>query len=276
MTHRDLQVLVVDDERGARLLHGRYVAEAPGFGLAGTVGTGLAAVEFAAHHAVDLVLLDMRLPDISGIEVLHRLRTHRLTHVDVLVISSSQDQVTVRQALAGRVLGYLVKPFTQEKLRDRLAAYRESRLAREAAQERDRTLGQGEIDRLFAPGSNDGSGTAPATARRGAEETGAPEGGAGSGRAPRERDSGGRTTDEAPARSPLPRGISAVTLGKVLDELDPVEPVTAVELARRSGISRATARRYLDHLVETGRLDLSHRYGKRGRPEVLYRLAPGA
>ncbi|MBB4667882.1 response regulator of citrate/malate metabolism [Microbacterium marinum] len=36
----------------------------------------------------------------------------------------------------------------------------------------------------------------------------------------------------------------------------------------------ATAHRYLTHLVDLGVIDLAHRYGKRGRPEVLYRLAP--
>ncbi|WP_221586033.1 response regulator [Microbacterium sp. G2-8] len=241
MTADALRVLVVDDDRGARLLHGRYVDEAPGFALVGRVGTGLAAIEFAAHHDVDLVLLDMRLPDISGVEVLNRLRTHGLAHTDVLVISSSQDQVTVRQALAGRVIGYLVKPFTQERLHDRLAAYRADRAARNDERERDRPLAQGEIDRLLAP-ARAGGDVAPRT--------------------------------PAPA-SELPRGISEVTLRRVLAELDPIEPLTAAELAARSEISRATARRYLDHLVDAGRIDRAHRYGRRGRPEVLYRLAPG-
>jgi response regulator of citrate/malate metabolism len=39
-----------------------------------------------------------------------------------------------------------------------------------------------------------------------------------------------------------------------------------------SGASRATVRRYLDHLHRNGTVDVSHRYGGRGRPELLYRL----
>ncbi|HLS92051.1 MAG TPA: response regulator [Microbacterium sp.] len=240
MNDRSLRVLVVDDDSGARLLHGRYVEETPGFQLAARVGTGLGALEHAARLDVDLVLLDMRLPDISGIEVLHRLRTLGLGRTDVLVISSSQDQVTVRQALAGRVVGYLVKPFTQERLQERLAAYRAERLARPETDERDRPLGQGEIDRLLNPVR------------------------------PRTADPGQR----AVAQAPLPRGIAAVTLRRVIDALDLAEARTAVEVAERSGTSRATARRYLDFLVAAGRIDLAHRYGRRGRPEVLYRLAP--
>lgn len=240
MTESPLRVLVVDDDRGAQLLHGRYVDESPGFVLVARVGTGRAAIEYAAHHDVDLVLLDMRLPDISGIEVLNRLRTHGLAHIDVLVISSSQDQVTVRQALAGRVAGYLVKPFTQERLLGRLAAYRADRTDRIVERERERPLVQGEIDHLFAPARTEGEDPRRASA------------------SPHE----------------LPRGIAEVTLRRVLSELDPLIPRTAVEIAARSEISRATARRYLDHLVDVGRIDLAHRYGRRGRPEVLYRLAP--
>lgn len=236
-----IRVLVVDDDAGARRLHGRYVSRAPGFVVTATVGTGRAAVQHSLRGDVDLVLLDMRLPDVSGIEVLNRLRTLREASPDVLVISSSRDQVTVRQALAARVIGYLVKPFTEHALHARLASYRAERrdsgaVAREVA------LGQGEIDRLQSTGRIDLRATTHA-----------------------ERDL------EVAA---LPKGISEVTLSTVLAVLDPVVPLSAVELAQRCEISRATARRYLDHLVDTGAIDLAHRYGKRGRPEVLYRLVP--
>lgn len=236
-----IRVLVVDDDAGARKLHGHYVSRAPGFAVTATVGTGRAAVQHSLRCDVDLVLLDMRLPDVSGIEVLNRLRTVREASPDVLVISSSRDQVTVRQALAARVIGYLVKPFTEQALHARLASYRDERRDAAAAA-REMTLGQGEIDRLQSTGRIDLR--APARAER----------------------------DQADAA--LPKGISEVTLSAVLSALDPVAPLSAVELAQRCEISRATARRYLDHLVETGAIDLAHRYGKRGRPEVLYRLVP--
>lgn len=248
MTDAPIRVLVVDDDPGARALHGRFVAALPGFSLVSTVGTGRAAVEHGVHGDVDLLLLDMRLPDISGVEVLNRLRTLGAGSPDVLVISSSRDQVTVRQALAARVVGYLVKPFTQEALHDRLGVYRAERRARESA-ERDRPLGQGEIDRLLATGS-----------------IGIPSGA----QAPR----AGSASERPDARERLPKGLAEVTLARVLEALDPVAPLSAVEVAERCDISRATARRYLDYLEEVGALDLAHRYGRRGRPEVLYRLVP--
>lgn len=250
----DIRVLVVDDDAGARRLHSRFVGGARGFTLVAAVGTGRAAVEHGLRGGIDLVLLDMRLPDISGVEVLNRLRTLGAHSPDVLVISSSRDRVTVRQALAGQVVGYLVKPFTADALLARLASYRAELGARRGPSAggsgsgaREVPLAQGEIDRLLSTGR---IGVVPHTPA------------VGTGRQP------------GAASGALPKGISRVTLDRVIAALDPVAPTTVVALAASCDISVPTARRYLDHLVEVGSIDIAHRYGKRGRPEVLYRLVP--
>lgn len=244
-----IRVLIADDDRGARALHARFVADVPGFQVVGTAETGEAALE-RIRRGVDLVLLDMRLPGISGIEVLHRLRTLAAGGPDVLVISSSQDQTTVRQALAGQVVGYLVKPFTFAALGERLERYAADR-SRRVDDERDRPLAQSEIDRLLSTGTISTASVTTVRDRRGAAQT----------------DAGGD-----PAA--LPRGLSRTTLERVVAALDPVVALTGAEVAAACGISRATANRYLTHLVDAGVIHLSHRYGKRGRPQVLYRLAP--
>lgn len=237
MSEPPIRVLVVDDDQGARALHCRFVDAAPGFTVAGAAGTGRDALGQSAA-GIDLVLLDMRLPDISGIEVLHRLRIFGDAGPDVLVISSSQDQTTVRQALAARVVGYLVKPFTEAALRERLARYRDDRQARTDAG-RERPLAQSDIDRLLA--------------------------------------TGGIRTVSSSSSGPrsLPKGLAVPTLERVLTALDPGTGRSVAEVAAACEMSRATAHRYLTHLAETGAIIVSHRYGKRGRPEVLYRLAPG-
>ena len=238
-----IRVLVVDDDPGARALHGRFIAGTPGYALAGAVGTGQSAL--AGAQGVDLVLLDMRLPDISGVEVLHRLRTLGPDGPDVLVVSSSRDQVTVRQALAAHVVGYLIKPFAQEVLRERLDEYRAQHRAR-GQRERDRPLAQGEIDRLHSTGTV---------------------------RVPRPEHA--PQPDVHPSvPACLPKGLAEVTLARVVAALDPVVPASVADVSAACAISRATTRRYLDHLVSTGVIDLAHRYGVRGRPQILYRLAP--
>ncbi|WAB83696.1 response regulator [Microcella daejeonensis] len=76
----------------------------------------------------------------------------------------------------------------------------------------------------------------------------------------------------APARSTLPKGLSAPTLDLVSAHLDSCEEaVSAAEAAEALALSRVTARRYLEHLADTGVLQREPRYGSPGRPEVAYR-----
>jgi response regulator of citrate/malate metabolism len=71
----------------------------------------------------------------------------------------------------------------------------------------------------------------------------------------------------------LPKGLNATTLDHVRSALrDAAEPLTASEVAGRCGLSRVTARRYLEHLAVEGLVELSMRYGGTGRPEHLYAL----
>lgn len=240
-----IRTLVVDDDPMVRRLHAGYLAAVGGFTVVDAVGDGESAVSAAGRGEVDLVLLDMNLPGFSGVEVLHRLREAHGYGVDVFVVSSSRDRHTVRQTMSAHVAGYLLKPFTQEAFAQRMTAYREARLSAAAlAAEADVPLGQGEIDGMLR--------AMPPSAIRVPQEA--------------ERQSGGDAT--------LPKGISATTLDAIRAALDPHRPATTVDVSAATGASRATVRRYLDHLVRTGEADLSHRYGQRGRPEVLYRLAP--
>lgn len=69
----------------------------------------------------------------------------------------------------------------------------------------------------------------------------------------------------------LPKGLNATTLEHVRGAVrDAEEPLTASEVAGRAGVSRVTARRYLEHLAVEGSVELSMRYGGTGRPEHLF------
>jgi response regulator of citrate/malate metabolism len=78
-------------------------------------------------------------------------------------------------------------------------------------------------------------------------------------------------TLRGPTARTLPKGLNATTLGHVRDALRGAEePLTASDVAGRCGLSRVTARRYLEHLAVEGIVTLSMRYGGTGRPEHLY------
>jgi response regulator of citrate/malate metabolism len=78
-------------------------------------------------------------------------------------------------------------------------------------------------------------------------------------------------TLRGPTARSLPKGLNATTLDNVRDAVrDAGSPMTASEVAGRCGLSRVTARRYLEHLAVEGIVTLSMRYGGSGRPEHLY------
>ena len=87
---------------------------------ASSVGTGELGLQALQTTRWDLVLLDIDMPDMTGLEVLRRLRrSHR---VKVMMMTAKGDVTTVRQALATGADGYIVKPFSAPDLLKRVGA----------------------------------------------------------------------------------------------------------------------------------------------------------
>ncbi|MGY1710501.1 response regulator [Geodermatophilus sp. SYSU D00758] len=140
-----ISVLVVEDEPVAAEAHRACVARTPGFAATAVAATGAQALEALARGPVDLVLLDMNLPDTHGIELCRRIRAAG-ADVDVLAVTSARELSTVRAAAAHGVVGYLLKPFTYPALRDRLLAYAEYRARLRGGGD---AAGQDEVDRVL-------------------------------------------------------------------------------------------------------------------------------
>src|SRR5206468_4164480 len=136
-------LIVEDDFRVARL-HAEVVDALDGYSVAATVHTASAALDAVRRHRPRLVLLDLYLPDASGLEVLRRLRALG-EPPDVIVLSAAREMHSVRAAMQGGALHYLIKPFDFDDLRARLIAYAELDAARSA----ERETHQQEVDRLF-------------------------------------------------------------------------------------------------------------------------------
>ena len=122
-----LRVLVVEDEPVAADAHTAYVGRVEGFEVAATVRTGQAAMQALAEGGVDLVLLDMNLPDRHGLEIVRAMRAAGHT-ADVIAVTSARDLQVVRAAVSLGIVQYLLKPFVFASLRDRLERYRDYRL----------------------------------------------------------------------------------------------------------------------------------------------------
>lgn len=140
-----LSVLVVEDEPVAAEAHTAYVERVPGFAVAATVGTSQAALQALQDRHVDVVLLDMNLPDRHGLEVIRAMRAggHR---ADVIALTSARDLDVVRAAVSLGVVQYVLKPFVFATLRERLLAYR---AYREQVQGAEQVGTQAEVDEVI-------------------------------------------------------------------------------------------------------------------------------
>ena len=130
----DLSVLIVDDDFHVARLHVAYVDAVPGFTALPPVGTGEAALRAAKSLRPDLVLIDIYLPDLNGLDVLGRL------DIDAFVVSAASDPDSVRTAIRRGALGYLIKPFPEELLAQRLRAYLRYRRLLAAGQQVDQEV----------------------------------------------------------------------------------------------------------------------------------------
>ncbi|MEU8234356.1 response regulator [Actinoplanes sp. NPDC048967] len=140
-----IRVLVVDDDFMVAKVHRGFVDRVPGFTTVGVAHTGADALAQVGAVRPDLVLLDIYLPDITGLDVLRRLRDSGDGGPDVLAVTAARDVSTVRSALRGGVVHYVLKPFGFDVLRDRLERYAavHDRLALST------DVGQPDVDQLF-------------------------------------------------------------------------------------------------------------------------------
>lgn len=123
----DLAVLVVDDDFMVASIRAELVEEVEGFRVAGTAVNGQQALDMVSSLTPDLLLLDVHLPDMSGIDVLRRLR-ERGDDVDAIVVTAERDAEFVKAALRGGAAQYLIKPFDLDELRARIVRYARVRL----------------------------------------------------------------------------------------------------------------------------------------------------
>ena len=84
--------------------------------------TGLEAWEMALERIPDVLLSDLMMPDLDGIELTQRIKTHKQTcHIPVLLLTAKSDQQSVNEGLAAGADDYIAKPFNSDELRLRVA-----------------------------------------------------------------------------------------------------------------------------------------------------------
>lgn len=102
-------VLIVDDDKSVNNFLERFLRQ-KGYLSIQAVKTGQAAIEIIKKEDIKLVLLDIKLPDMSGIETLKKIKEIK-KDTNVIMITGFPEEATAREALKLGAYDYIIKPF---------------------------------------------------------------------------------------------------------------------------------------------------------------------
>lgn len=108
-----MNVLIVDDEAPARDRLRQLLEEGGTHVVVGEAGNGKQALQLAAELAPDVVLLDIRMPGLSGIETAHHLNTFE--NPPAIIFATAYDEYAI-EAFEASAIGYVLKPVRRERL----------------------------------------------------------------------------------------------------------------------------------------------------------------
>ncbi len=121
MTTQPVTVALVDDDAIVRTALGSYLRAAGGFEVVHECANGLDALTMITDRPVDVVIMDVRMPRLDGIQTTAELR-RRFPDLKILVITSFDEDEAVRESLAAGANGFLLKDTSPDGLVDALRA----------------------------------------------------------------------------------------------------------------------------------------------------------
>ncbi|WP_373163963.1 response regulator [Agathobaculum sp. Marseille-P7918] len=135
--------VIIEDDPIITRLNARYIDQDHRFTVVKTFSSANPALVYLQNHAVDLIVLDVFMPQMNGSELLHILRVKGV-NADVIMVTSANDAETVQTMMRLGVIDYLVKPFAYERFQLALEHFCQRR---EAIQ--NGTINQGLLDRAL-------------------------------------------------------------------------------------------------------------------------------
>ncbi len=118
-----INVLIVEDDPMVAELNRQYVVKVNGFSVIGHAADSSKAFELLTTAEVDLVLLDIHMPGMDGLDFLRQLREEK-EDIDVILITAASDVGQIQQALRLGAIDYLIKPFEFNRFQESLLQYK--------------------------------------------------------------------------------------------------------------------------------------------------------
>ncbi|WP_181347209.1 response regulator [Thalassobacillus sp. CUG 92003] len=139
-----INVLIAEDDFRIANIHERFLADIPGVALAGKALTGEETLRLLDEQSVDLLLLDIYMPDYLGTELIQETR-RKQPELDIIVITAAQEKQFLEESLRKGVFNYLIKPVTLERFTEVLNDYKQ----RQSLLKSKDVIDQDVVDELF-------------------------------------------------------------------------------------------------------------------------------
>ncbi|WP_413300148.1 response regulator [Bacillus sp. 1P10SD] len=225
-----ITVLIVEDDLRVAEIQKRFLEQIEGFETVGIAASYIEAKTLIEILQPDLLILDVYFPDMNGLDLLKETK-QQTKQMDVIMITATKEIHKVQEAISIGVFDYIIKPVVFERFKQSLLRYKEYHTKLIQFGRESLHVTQQQVDKLLR----------------------------------KENEGGGNE------RVYLPKGIDPLTLEKVLEVLGREgRGLTAELVAKEIGVSRTTARRYLEHLVSEEKIEADLSYGTVGRPERVY------
>lgn len=139
-----INVLIVEDDPMIAALNRKYTEQLDGFQVAGIAANAQQAADLLAQQKIQLILLDIHMPGLNGLDFLRWVREENL-ELDVILITAASDIQPIQQALRLGAVDYLIKPFEFSRFQEALDQYKNHH----HRMEHHNKVSQQELDRML-------------------------------------------------------------------------------------------------------------------------------
>lgn len=229
------RTVIIEDDPVITQLNRQYVEKDSRFTVVQTFSAAHPALFWLRNNLVDLIILDMYMPQMSGLELLRILRAEGV-NADVIMVTSADDAATIESFIRLGVTDYLIKPFGYERFQLALKNFCDHWDTIHQDPNHPHKFTQNQLDNVLLHLT---------------------------------------ASSPPPAPGSMPKGLQSQTLTLLQDYLkENPQGHTCDDIASHVGLSVVTVRRYMNYLAEQHLVDSDMDYNTGGRPCIVYKLKP--
>ena len=229
------RTVIIEDDPVITQFNRQYVEKDSRFTVVQTFSAAHPALFWLRNNLVDLIILDMYMPQMSGLELLRILRAEGV-NADVIMVTSADDAATIESFIRLGVTDYLIKPFGYERFQLALKNFCDHWDTIHQDPNHPHKFTQNQLDNVLLHLT---------------------------------------ASSPPPAPGGMPKGLQSQTLTLLQDYLkENPQGHTCDDIASHVGLSVVTVRRYMNYLAEQHLVDSDMDYNTGGRPCIVYKLKP--